>query len=88
MCMSACVCPCAPGLPGATFASVDKALDERTIGHNPERLCLMKVTHLAHIPSPHLKAALHLCNLGTSIAVTAHCEQGFVLPVRLVSKHS
>ena len=25
------------------FASVDKALDERTIGHNPERLCLMKV---------------------------------------------
>jgi starch synthase len=24
------------------FASVDKALDERTIGHNPERLCLLK----------------------------------------------
>ncbi|KAK9803610.1 hypothetical protein WJX72_004636 [[Myrmecia] bisecta] len=30
------------GLPGEMFATVDKALDERTIGHNPERLCLMK----------------------------------------------
>lgn len=35
------------GLPGEMFASVDKALDERTIGHNPERLCLMKVYHWA-----------------------------------------
>ena len=31
------------GLPGDAFATVDRALDERTIGHNPERLCLMKV---------------------------------------------
>ncbi len=31
------------GLPGEMFASIDKALDERTIGHNPERLCLLKV---------------------------------------------
>eukprot|EP00891_Asterochloris_glomerata_P000624 jgi/Astpho2/624/fgenesh1_pm.00013_%23_17_t len=30
------------GLPGEMFASPDKALDERTIGHNPERLSLMK----------------------------------------------
>ncbi|CAK0748133.1 hypothetical protein CVIRNUC_001816 [Coccomyxa viridis] len=30
------------GLPGDAFATVDRALDERTIGHNPERLCLMK----------------------------------------------
>ncbi|BDA42114.1 Glycogen synthase 1 [Coccomyxa sp. Obi] len=30
------------GIPGEAFATVDKALDERTIGHNPERLCLMK----------------------------------------------
>ena len=30
------------GLPGEMFASVDKALDERTIGHNPERLNLLK----------------------------------------------
>jgi starch synthase len=30
-------------MPGEAFATVDKALDERTIGHNPERLCLMKV---------------------------------------------
>ncbi|KAK9918038.1 hypothetical protein WJX75_000711 [Coccomyxa subellipsoidea] len=30
------------GMPGEAFATVDKALDERTIGHNPERLCLMK----------------------------------------------
>lgn len=28
---------------GEAFATVDKALDERTIGHNPERLALMKV---------------------------------------------
>ena len=32
----------AAGVPGELFASVDKALDERTIGHNPERLCLLK----------------------------------------------
>ena len=27
---------------GELFATQDKALDEQTIGHNPERLCLMK----------------------------------------------
>lgn len=31
----------ATGLPGERFASVEKALDERTIGHNPERLNLV-----------------------------------------------
>eukprot|EP00884_Botryococcus_braunii_P005626 jgi/Botrbrau1/15064/Bobra.118_2s0012.1 len=30
------------GLDGSSFATVERALDERTIGHNPERLCLMK----------------------------------------------
>ncbi|EFJ39907.1 hypothetical protein VOLCADRAFT_108446 [Volvox carteri f. nagariensis] len=30
------------GVAGELFASIDKALDERTIGHNPERLNLMK----------------------------------------------
>ncbi|KAF5835110.1 soluble starch synthase [Dunaliella salina] len=30
------------GIPGEPYAHVDKALDERTIGHNPERLNLMK----------------------------------------------
>jgi len=30
------------GVPGDWFAQIDKALDERTIGHNPERLNLMK----------------------------------------------
>lgn len=30
------------GIPGEQFADVEKALDERTIGHNPERLSLMK----------------------------------------------
>lgn len=32
----------ATGVSGELFATVDKALDERTIGHNPERLCLLK----------------------------------------------
>jgi hypothetical protein len=32
------------GISGEAFADVEKALDERTIGHNPERLCLMKVS--------------------------------------------
>ena len=32
----------ASGAPGSLFASVEKALDERTVGHNPERLCLLK----------------------------------------------
>lgn len=27
---------------GELFSTIDKALDERTIGHNPERLCLLK----------------------------------------------
>ena len=30
------------GIPGAQYADVDKALDERTIGHNPERLSLLQ----------------------------------------------
>jgi starch synthase len=30
------------GYPATPFATVDRALDERTIGHNPERLCLLK----------------------------------------------
>lgn len=33
---------CATGIPGEEFATVEKALDERTVGHNPERLCLLK----------------------------------------------
>lgn len=32
----------ATGVSGEVFADVEKALDERTIGHNPERLCLLK----------------------------------------------
>lgn len=32
----------AAGVSGAQFATVDKALDERTIGHNPERLSLLQ----------------------------------------------
>ena len=31
------------GMPGKAFAKSDKALDDRTIGHNPERLSLLKV---------------------------------------------
>lgn len=41
-----CVCRqdefAATGVSGELYATVDKALDERTIGHNPERLCLLK----------------------------------------------
>ena len=33
----------ATGVDGSAFATIDRALDERTIGHNPERLCLLKV---------------------------------------------
>lgn len=32
----------ATGIDGCAYATVDRALDERTIGHNPERLCLLK----------------------------------------------
>lgn len=32
----------ATGIPGEAFATIERALDERTIGHNPERLNLMK----------------------------------------------
>jgi hypothetical protein len=32
----------ATGIDGELFADIDKALDERTIGHNPERLSLLK----------------------------------------------
>ncbi|KAG6698022.1 hypothetical protein I3842_08G000600 [Carya illinoinensis] len=30
------------GLEGSVYASIDKAVDDRTIGHNPERLSLLK----------------------------------------------
>ncbi|KAL6980341.1 starch synthase [Sarracenia purpurea var. burkii] len=30
------------GLDGSMYATIDKAVDDRTIGHNPERLCLLK----------------------------------------------
>ncbi|XP_058223107.1 probable starch synthase 4, chloroplastic/amyloplastic [Rhododendron vialii] len=30
------------GLDGSIYATVEKAVDDRTIGHNPERLCLLK----------------------------------------------
>jgi sugar (pentulose or hexulose) kinase len=33
----------AAGVSGEMFATIERALDERTIGHNPERLNLMKV---------------------------------------------
>lgn len=33
----------ATGVSGELYSTIDKALDERTIGHNPERLCLLKV---------------------------------------------
>lgn len=32
----------AAGVPGEQFATIDKALDARTIGHNPERLSLLQ----------------------------------------------
>ena len=32
----------ATGVSGEVFATIERALDERTIGHNPERLCLLK----------------------------------------------
>ena len=32
----------ATGVNGEKFNVIEKALDERTIGHNPERMCLMK----------------------------------------------
>ena len=32
----------ATGVSGELYADINRALDERTIGHNPERLCLMK----------------------------------------------
>lgn len=36
-------CLASAGVDGETFATIERALDERTIGHNPERLNLMKV---------------------------------------------
>ena len=32
----------ATGVSGVEFNTLEKAMDERTIGHNPERLCLLK----------------------------------------------
>ena len=43
---------CATGVDASMFATVDKALDERTIGHNPERLCLLKGASCIRITSP------------------------------------
>eukprot|EP00878_Enallax_costatus_P007835 GHUV01008200.1.p1 GENE.GHUV01008200.1~~GHUV01008200.1.p1 ORF type:complete len:443 (+),score=115.21 GHUV01008200.1:311-1639(+) len=42
------------GVDGEVFATIDRALDERTIGHNPERLNLMKV----HITGPYVMSRI------------------------------
>jgi starch synthase len=43
------------GIDGEQFATIERALDERTIGHNPERLNLMKVTAAVTIRSQYMK---------------------------------
>ena len=58
-------------MPGQQFASVDKALDERTIGHNPERLCLMKVSRGLGPRRPRLtpvEAACTACKIPVAAA--------------------
>ncbi len=47
--LTLCIAPSliAAGMAGESFATAERALDERTIGHNPERLHLMKVQVLA-----------------------------------------
>lgn len=39
----------ATGVHGELFSAVDKALDDRTIGHNPERLNMLKVMYKAEL---------------------------------------
>ena len=43
------------------FASPEKALDERTIGHNPERLSLMKASMLPIWHAFHFSGSLSPC---------------------------
>ncbi len=40
-------------MPGEQFATIDKALDARTIGHNPERLSLLQggIVYANQVPS-------------------------------------
>jgi hypothetical protein len=61
------------GLPGEMFASVDKALDERTIGHNPERLCLMKVRAESAVFDMEgcVLSFVYVCRFMACIAVTS-----------------
>ena len=42
LCAALMVMPCSAGMAGELFADVEKALDDRTIGHNPERLSTLK----------------------------------------------
>ena len=53
---------CRAGVSGSAFADVGRALDERTIGHNPERLCLMKV------PPSHCRTPLAPRHIDHSMA--------------------
>lgn len=43
LCMCILMLLSSQGVSGEMFATIERALDERTIGHNPERLNLMKV---------------------------------------------
>ena len=69
---------CATGLPGAQFATPDKALDARTIGHNPERLSLLQggIVYANQVGSElcgnrHIFTQPELCWL----CLTVHCTQ-------------
>lgn len=62
------VCPA--GIDGEVFATIERALDERTIGHNPERLNLMKVRSL--FATQILTDSIMLC-LPATVAATAVC---------------
>ena len=46
------------------FAAVDKALDERTIGHNPERLNLLKggIIYSNKVPPLRLEVIVARCH--------------------------
>lgn len=68
------------GIDGEVFATIERALDERTIGHNPERLNLMKASvlhemvHNSHAKVVRSKGMQCLLTLSSTLLADITCE--------------
>ena len=78
----------ATGYDGSVFLQIDKALDERTIGHNPERLSLMKggVTYSNKVSTVSPSYARETTHHGAAGVLVVRRDSGPGRPARRQAK--